>query len=145
MLLSVDPMQTLRRILPWLIIPIAIAGLYDGWIFYSRWDDARQAKARRVQQEGEAARKSLRESGGDEAKILSFGASDGVLRRGQHTNLCYSVTSAAKLRVEPDVPNVYPAYFNCVDIAPDKTTVYRLVATDKGGKSVDARLTIQVK
>ncbi len=138
-------MQTLRRILPWLLIPIAIVALYDGWIFYSRWHDAETAKARKVQQEGEAAKKFLNQAGGDEVKIVNFGASDAVLRRGQHTNLCYTVKSAAQLRIEPEVPNVYPAYFNCVDIAPTKTTEYRLIATDKAGKSVDARLTVKVQ
>jgi hypothetical protein len=138
-------MKTLRRIIPWLFIPVFVAILYDGWIFYSRWDDAQKAKEKQEQKEIDAARRVADLVGGDQVKILSFAASKGTLLRGEHTTLCYGVNAAAKVRIEPELPNVYPAFSNCLDIAPAKTTEYRLVAEDKAGKTVGATLTIKVR
>jgi hypothetical protein len=137
--------NTLRRILPWLFLPIAIAALYDGWIFYSRWNDEQNAKTKQEQKEIDTAKKVVEANGGDEVKILSFAASKATLNPGEHATLCYGVTNAAKVHIEPELPNVYPAYTNCLDIAPMKTTEYHFTAEDKAGKSVDARLTVKVR
>jgi hypothetical protein len=63
----------------------------------------------------------------------------------EHTTLCYGVNAAAKVRIEPELPNIYPALSNCVDIAPTQTTTYKIIAEDKAGKSVDAQLEINVR
>jgi hypothetical protein len=115
-------MKTLRSILPYLFIPIAIAALYDGWIFYSRWNDNQKAKEQQEQKEIDAAKRVVDLVGGDQVKILTFAASKGTLKRGEHTTLCYGVNAAAKVHIEPELPNVYPAFTNCLDIAPTKTT-----------------------
>jgi len=138
-------MDNLRRILPWLFIPVAIAALYDGWVFYSRWNDEQKARQRQEQREAETALHIVEANGGDDVKILTFAASKATLNPGEHTTLCYGVTNAAKVRMEPDLSNVYPAYSNCLDIAPAKTTEYHFIAEDKSGKSADARLTIKVR
>jgi hypothetical protein len=138
-------MKTLRAILPYLFIPIVIAALYDGWVFYSRWNDNQQIKHKQEQQEAEAAKRVADLVGGDAVKILNFAASKGTLHHGEHTTLCYGVNEAARVRIEPELPNVYPAFSNCLDIAPTKTTTYKLIAEDKAGKAVDASLTINVR
>jgi len=138
-------MKVLRQIFPYLFIPILIAALYDGWVFYSRWSDEQAAREKHEKKEADAAKRVVEAVGGDEVKILSFAASKGSLTPGEHTTLCYGVNSAARVRIEPELPNVYPAISNCLDISPAKTTEYRLIAEDKTGKQVDARLTIRVR
>ena len=138
-------MKALRGLLPYLFIPIAIAALYDAWIFYSRWNDGQKAKEKQEQKELDAARRVVDQVGGDQVKILTFAASKHTLRRGEHTTLCYGVNAAARVRIEPELPNVYPAFTNCLDIAPPKTTEYHLIAEDKSGKSVAASVTVNVR
>ena len=82
--------------------------------------------------------------GGDQVKILTFAASKHLAASifdGQQAK----EKAEQKVRIEPELPNVYPAFTNCLDIAPPKTTEYRLVAEDKTGKSVDASVTINVR
>ena len=55
------------------------------------------------------------------------------------------MNSAARVRIVPELPNIYPALGNCVDIAPTQTTTYKIIAEDKAGKSVDAELQINVR
>ena len=82
-------METLSKILPWMLVVIVIAVICDGWIFYSRWSDAKAVKTAQEDKEIERARRVSALVGGDQVKILSFAASKGTLKRGEHGTLCY--------------------------------------------------------
>jgi len=74
----------LRKSLPFLTAGIVAAVAYDGWLFYSRWRDAREAERERREMETDAARRTIEMLGGGQLKILHFLASPGVIRRGEH-------------------------------------------------------------
>ena len=83
------PFGRLRRLLPWVGCITAVFFLYDGAIFYSRWSQAREGERAQSAAIAERARRDLEVAGGDELKIVSFYASPGTIRRGEHANLCY--------------------------------------------------------
>jgi hypothetical protein len=134
-----------RRALPFLTVAVLLGLLYDGWIFYSRWDDSRQAEQKRTQKEAQDARQTLDRIGGDQLKILNFYASPGLIQRGREANVCYSVVNAKTLRMEPPDGDVYPALSHCFQISPRKTTEYKLIAADDAGHTVTQNLTLEVK
>jgi len=105
------------------------------------------AEAARGQAEKEAnqERKTLDAYGGGGLKILDFYAAPGVIGRGGQTNLCYGVTGAKTVRLEPPVDAVWPALTRCVQVSPKKDTEYKLVAEDDAGHSVTNTIAVTVK
>jgi hypothetical protein len=135
----------LRRALPYISVVLFLGLLYDGWIFYSRWNDSRQAEQQRADKEAQTARQTLDRIGGSQLKILAFNAEPAATPHGHGFNICYGVVNAKTVRVEPPIGDVYPALSHCLQIAPRKTTEYKLTAEDDAGHSVTQSLTIEVK
>ena len=92
---------------------------YDGWIFYSRWSDAREAQKQRLRKEAEDARRIVDALGGDRLKILDFYATPGTIRRGERATICYGVNAAESVRIDPPVEELHPALSHCLQVAPD--------------------------
>ena len=134
----------MRKILPFTSVAVLIALLYVGYIFYSRHEEVKQADQEAAQKQAEDARKVAEMYGGDELKILEFHATAASLRRGETAQLCYSVSNAQTVRIEPDVHEVPPSYSNCAKIQPKKDTEYTLTITDKKGNTQQAVLTMHV-
>ena len=121
-------MKTLKKALPFLGIAIAIALIYDGWIFYSRWSAARADERAVTYTEPRTGRVG----------------SPAALRKGTAANICYGVTGAARLRLEPPVEEVWPALNHCLQVKPSRDTEYRLTAEDSAGHSVSESFTLRV-
>lgn len=120
------------------------AVVYDGWIFYSRWSYARQVERTRQEKEAAAARRTLEALGGGGLKILSFYATPGAIPRGGQATLCYSVTGAQSVRIEPRLEELHPALTYCLQVSPEKDTAYKLIAEDAAGHSTTATVTLRV-
>jgi hypothetical protein len=134
----------LRRATPYLSALLLAAVAYDAWVFYSRWSSSRQAQRAEQAREAEDARKTLDALGGGGLKILTFYAAPGAIRRGDHASLCYGVTGAQNVRLEPAIAALHPALSYCLQVAPEKNTEYKLIAEDAAGHTATATVTIQV-
>jgi hypothetical protein len=137
-------MNLLRRALPYLTVALVIAILYDGWIFFSRWNDARKGRKEEQLKQAQDARRTLELLGGDRLKILDFYASPAALRRGQQATICYGVNAADRVQIDPPVEELHPAVSHCLQVAPLRDTDYKLTAEDRAGHSVTQSLTIKV-
>jgi hypothetical protein len=135
----------MRRVVFWLSLVILVALIYDGWIFYSRRTGNREAVQVQADKEVNQERKTIDAYGGGGLKILSFYAAPGTIARGGHTSLCYSVTGAKTVRMEPAVDAVWPALTRCVQVSPKKDTEYKLIAEDEAGHSVTQSIAVAVK
>jgi hypothetical protein len=134
-----------RRLLPWLAIAVVAGALYDGWIFYSRWRSARQAENARQEEQAREAQQSLDLAGGGRFQILDFYAVPEVIKRGAQTTICYGVSEATRVRIDPPVRALYPAFTNCFQIAPRKNTEFTLTAVSKTGQTLSRSLRITVR
>jgi len=83
--------------------------------------------------------------GGNQFAILNFYASPGEIRRGETAQLCYGVSNAKTVRIEPQTSAVWPSYSRCVDVAPKKDTTYTLTAEDAAGHIKTATVTVKVR
>jgi hypothetical protein len=135
----------LRKALPWLTAAIVIVVAYDGWIFYSRWSARQQARELALQRAAENARRALQVVGGGGLKILSFYATSRSVARGGKANVCYGVTGAKTVRLEPDVERLHPSLSYCFQVAPERDTKYRLIADDGAGHTATESFVLQVK
>jgi hypothetical protein len=134
----------LRRLLPFLAAAVVAALLYDAWTFYSRWSNTRHAEQARQEKEASDARKTLEMLGGGQLKILDFYASPAAVKRGGQTMLCFGVSGAKSVRLEPHVDDLHPALSHCMQIAPRADTEYKLIAEDAAGHQVTQSVTVKV-
>ena len=124
---------------------MVLAALYSGWIFYSRRQIAAEAERQLQQKQVAEEQKVVAEFGGDQLKILAFGATTGEVSPGGAVVLCYGVSNATQVKIEPGVEPIKPAVSHCLDVFPKKTTTYTLKAEDANGNSKSASLTIRVR
>ena len=130
-----------------LIMPvfILIAALYAGWMFYSRWNAAKQARRSAEVREVERARKDIELNGGFQLKITALYASTPEVRKGEPAQICYGVVNAKNVAFDPPIADVWPSMNRCVDVSPKQTTTYTLNADDGAGHSDKAQVSVQVK
>ena len=139
-----EPGSLIRKILPFTSIAILIVAIYVGWIFYSRWNDNREADQARAEKQRAAAQHTLDLLGAGEFKILNFYAVPGAIKLGDTANICYGVSEATAVRIEPKVEELHPAISHCLQVSPRKTTEYTLTAEDGKGHTANQSFTIQV-
>jgi hypothetical protein len=128
-------------------VVLAIALIYVGWVFWSRWQ---QNQAFRQKAAAQAAEQRARDQqtyqgmGGSSFAIISFFASPPSIGRGDESELCYSVSNAKTVSIDPPVGDVSPAFDHCVSVRPSKTTTYKITIADNAGhtKSITAKLEV---
>jgi hypothetical protein len=126
------------------IILVAAIG-YTGWVLTSRRREAREMEKRAKENERVEAARTFEMLGGDRFAILNFYAVPGVIRRGESAQLCYGVSNAKSVRLEPQTTEVWPSQSRCVDVAPNKDTMYTLTAEDGHGNTRTSSLTVTVR
>ncbi len=146
-LIDSDPARrgTLRNPLLYSSLALAAVLLSVGWVFFSRWQENREIERRAEEKKAAADRRMVEALGGDRFEILSFYASPGVIRRGETSQLCYAVSNAKKVRLEPQSSPVWPSYSRCVDVSPARDTTYTLTAEDAAGHTKSATLVLIVQ
>ncbi|MBV8866742.1 MAG: hypothetical protein JO210_15215 [Acidobacteriaceae bacterium] len=140
------PGSALGKLLPVTTVGVLIAALYVAWTFYSRHQSdvaAQQAAAAKEQARREQTVHTVFGSG--EILFSTFSADSGLLRRGEHTQLCYGVENAKTVKLDPPVSEIKPSYRNCIEIAPKATTTYTITADDGKGHTKAESLTVRVQ
>jgi len=138
----------LSRLLPYTTVLTVLVAVWTGWKLYTRYQDAsavadleRQAKQKQVDMD----RKVVDAYGGDELKIMGFTAAKGEVAAGDPVVLCYGVSNAAKVKIEPNVEPIKPALTHCLEVLPKRTTTYTLKAEDAKGNTKSVSLTVKVR
>jgi hypothetical protein len=127
------------------ILAFVFVGTYLGWVFYSRREanqavEDRAAENRRVQNQ-----QTFEMMGGNRFDILGFYANPGSIAAGDRTSLCYSVSNAKSVKLEPQTEPVWPAFSRCVNALPRKTTKYTLTIEDGEGHTKSAVVEVRVR
>ena len=118
---------------------------YVGWVFWSRANENKVIEERVAAQRRAQDEATVESMGGDRFEILAFYANPAVIGRGDSTDLCYSVSNAKSVTLEPQTSKVWPSYEHCVSVSPHKTTTYMLTATDAVGHTKSAAVTVEVQ
>jgi hypothetical protein len=117
---------------------------YVGWVFWSRSHETRAIEERASAQRRAEDQRTFEGMGGDRFDILSFYATAGTISRGDSTDLCYGVSNAKSVKLEPQSGAVWPSFERCVSVSPRKTTTYTLTATDAAGHTKSATVAVEV-
>jgi hypothetical protein len=133
-------------LLPYTTILLVIVAIYVGWIFYSRWRDRKEAQERAdAAQQAQQKKVVDQVFGSGQVKLLNFSISPIRLQRGESAHLCYGVSNAVSVTIEPHVEDTKPSYNHCFDISPKTNTTYTLTAKDKAGRVETGSLTVTVQ
>jgi hypothetical protein len=126
---------------------LIIALIYVGGTFFIR-----RRQDRDIEQRAAAAAKertdderTVEQLGGSEFKILNFYATPPVVHAGETAQLCYGVSNAKTVKLEPQTNAVWPSVSRCVEVTPKKTTEYTLTIEDGNGNSKTSTLTVRVR
>ena len=114
---------------------------YVGWTFFSRWSENRTNEKAAEAEQAKANAKIVEMYGSGNLKILNFYA----IRRSEKTLLCYGVSNATAVRIEPRVEPLKPSLSRCVEVAPKSTTQYTLTAEDAAGHQATGSVVVQAK
>jgi hypothetical protein len=127
-------------------VAFLVVGVYIGWIFYSRWESNRALLEKSAEKQRSQNQKTYEMMGGDRFEILSYVANPAIIKAGEQSSLCYSVSNAKALKIEPktDEP-VWPAFGRCVHVSPRHTTKYILTIEDGAGQAKTASAEVQVR
>jgi len=138
--------STARTILKFSWIVVLIAALIVAGIFYARWQENRDIEQKAADAKRARAQELVEDFGGNDFKILNFYAAPGAIRRGDEAALCYGVSNAKAVTLEPKgSEDVWPSLNRCVEVSPKKTTTYTLTASDAAGHKKTATLTLTVQ
>jgi|SRR6185503_3802017 len=77
-------------------------------------------------------------------KITRFYASVGLLHAGDKALLCYGVENAKSVKISPEIDYVYPSMNRCVEIGPEHTTHYTILAEGFDGRMASESFTLTV-
>jgi len=128
---------------------LAVALLTVVYVMVSRWEDARnrerQAERERLEKQQTEDKIAVEQLGGKNFAIVSFYASPPSIRRGESTQLCYGVSNAKKVRLEPQTQPVWPSVAHCVDVSPPKSTTYTLTIEDAAGHTQSQDIDVKVR
>jgi hypothetical protein len=126
------------------VVVLLVALSYVGWVFWSRAHETQLIEERAAAQRRAQDAETVESMGGNRFEILAFYANRAVIDPGDSTDLCYSVSNAKSVTLEPQSSAVWPSYEHCVSVSPHKTTTYTLTATDASGQTKSAKVTVEI-
>ncbi len=78
-------------------------------------------------------------------RILQFYANVGAIVPGEKALLCYGVENARSVKISPDMEGVYPSSSHCLEIVPEHTTHYMILAEGFDGAVATKSFTLPVR
>ena len=127
------------------VVAFLLVGLYLGWVFYSRWEANQTIVDKAAQKRRNQNAETYEAMGGNRFDILSFSADPASIQAGDRSSLCYSVSNAKSVKLDPPAEAVWPAFYRCVNVSPLKTTTYTLTIEDGAGHTKTASIEVRVR
>ena len=137
------PVEERRRPAPFVIAATAVSVLFLGWVLFSRGPAATQTAvpAAAISQKTTDA---VAFYGNGQLKVLSFYASPVEVRRGSRALVCYGVSNASAVRIEPALGETWPSTSRCLEVTATKDTEYKMTAQDSAGHEEVRSLSLKV-
>lgn len=127
---------------------LVCVAIYVGFVLLTRYesnrDFERRDAAQKAAQRREEDRRAVEQLGGSDLAIRSLYVAPAQIHRGEKAQLCYDVANAKTVTLDPPEGEVWPSHSRCVDLAPEKTTMYTLRIADISGKTATQSVQLQV-
>lgn len=130
-------------------IAALVIALYVGFIFFTRYESNRALESRNAAKAEQQRRAddlaAIQQLGGSELAIGAFYVSPALIHPGEQAQVCYDVSNAKTVTIEPPVGDVWPSHTRCLDVSPKKTTTYTLTIKDASGQSASQSVKLEVR
>jgi hypothetical protein len=141
-----NPRTGLRIYMIVSVVTFLFVGLYIGWVFYSRWEANQIIAGKAAEKKRAQDQQTFEMMGGNRFDILLYAADPETIQPGERSSLCYSVSNAKTVKIEPQTEEpVWPAFSRCVHVSPRKTTTYTLTIEDGVGHTKSATVEVLVR
>lgn len=128
------------------VVAFLFVSIYVGWVFYSRWEVDQAIAGKAAEKRRAQDQQSFEAMGGNRFDILAYSANPAIIEAGEKSSLCYSVSNAKSVNIEPQAEEpVWPAFSRCVHVSPRKTTNYTLTIGDGAGHTKSAIVEVHVR
>ena len=117
---------------PFVVAALAVSVLFLGWFLISHRSTVTQIETV-APATAQRNADTLAYYGNGQLKVLSFYANPVEVRRGSRALVCYGVSNAAEVRIEPALGETWPSTGRCMEVTPAKDTEYKMVARDSAG------------
>lgn len=128
---------------------IGVVFLYVAATVFLRWRENRgideEIKQKNAAERAAEDRRSIEALGGNRFEIIDFYSSPPAIQRGDTAKVCYGVSNAKSVRMEPEGGPTWPSAGRCLDVSPKKTTTYTLTAEDAQGHTITKTATVEVR
>lgn len=102
---------------------------------------AREQAAKRLEDD----RVAIQQLGGSELSIRGLYVSPAAIHPGQPAQICYDVSNAKTISLDPPVGEVWPSHNRCIDLKLKKSTTFTLSIADSTGKSISQSVELKVQ
>ena len=133
-----------RKPAPFVIVVIAVSVFFLGWVFLTRGSAGTQTEAVGTATAQRNAQ-TVAYYGNGQLKVLNFYANPPEVKRGSRTLVCYGVSNAKTIKLEPPDMPVWPSPNRCADVSPKKSTTYTLTIANAAGTTKTQSLEIKVR
>jgi hypothetical protein len=137
----VDKVRVITRY-SWIVVGLAV--LFAVGVLVKHWREDRSVRERILEKKREEDRRVVEMLGGNRFEILNFYATPPGIKRGEPAQLCYGVSNAKSVRLEPQSAEVWPSFSRCVSVTPQKDTTFTLTIDDGAGHTKSATVSVKV-
>jgi hypothetical protein len=130
-------------------LAILVIAVYVSYVLLSRYESNRtfvqREEAKQAAAQRESDRNAVEQLGGSELAIRSMYISPVEIHRGESAQLCYDVSNAKTVTLDPPEAEVWPSHSRCVNLSPKKTTTYTLTIKGATGDPVAQSVELKVR
>jgi len=127
----------------------AIAAGYAIFVMLSRYESKRAFERRTAEETAEKRaaedRAAIDQLGGSEVAIRALYVSPSIIHHGESAQLCYDVSNAKTVSLDPPAGEVWPSHYRCLDVSPKKTTTYTLTIAGPSGPPINQSVRVTVR
>jgi hypothetical protein len=135
-----NPKSPLKNPLLYSSVLVLVVAAYVGYVLLDRHLSLRRIERRAAEAQSEQRRdddrRAIEQLGGSELSIRALYVSPAIVHAGEIVQLCYDVSKAKTVTLDPAVAEVWPSHTRCIDLMVKKSTTYTLTITGADGKTI---------
>jgi hypothetical protein len=136
-----------RGYAPFIVAAIAVSLPFLVWALFARGPTRQQTRSAANSATSVAAQRDAQTVayyGNGQLKVLAFYANPVEVQRGSRALVCYGVSNATSVSIQPPLGETWPSTARCLEVMATKDTEYKLTARDNNGHEEARAVTLHV-
>jgi hypothetical protein len=125
------------------VAAIAVSLPFIGWALFARGPTGLQSHSA-ASLAAQRNAQTVAYYGNGRLKVLAFYANPVEVQRGSRALVCYGVSNAASVSIQPPLGETWPSTARCLEVMATEDTEYKLTARDSDGHEEARAVTLRV-